>query len=126
VFVFATVTDEVEAWQRIFGGGPLAAFIGVLILASITLFVLLIRAKNAHLQTAIAVTPIAQKLEETVNKVVSGLESTTRVLERAIDIMEAMRGNAEGRNRAHSSEPEAAPHELTNPETSRGGRNDAG
>lgn len=42
------LTDQVKTWQDIFGGGPLAAFLGLTIIAVVTLFWMLGRS-NAKL-----------------------------------------------------------------------------
>ncbi len=68
----ATVTGEVEAWQAIFGGGPLAAFIGILLVAIITIFSLFIRqvgktatAEAEHRETLSTTVSLAAAMEHT-------------------------------------------------------------
>lgn len=128
----ADAVSSARSWQDLFITGEatplergLAAFVAILIIANIVQYIQHQRTQNRHLATAIAVTPIAQKLDATVDKVIEVTESNTRVLERAIDVLEAVRGSAHTRRRAHSPKAqEETPNEVPHTEAGRGDGND--
>lgn len=66
------LSDQVKSWQEIFGGGPLAAFLGLMIVALVAIFGLYIRANGKlqaeqrdHLETVRTVTALTGAMERT-------------------------------------------------------------
>ena len=73
--------ETVHTLSTLLGGGPVAVFCAVLILAVCILFVLLIRAKDAHLRTAVQAMGLASQLELTVRQNTESLNENTEALE---------------------------------------------
>lgn len=96
---------------ELFGGGPIAAAIAVLLVAIVALAVLLVRSQRAHLRTATALIPIGEKLQ-------AAIQRNTEVLEESVDVMrqsvtesrairlerERVRGERRGRKRDEGRE----------------------
>lgn len=72
MLLLADLTGQVKTWQEIFGGGPLAAFLGLMIVALVAVFGLYIRSngklqteQRQHLDTTKTVTALAAAMENT-------------------------------------------------------------
>lgn len=70
--LLAGLSDQVKSWQEIFGGGPLAAFLGLMIIALVGVFGLYVRAngklqteQKSHLETVRTVTALTGAMERT-------------------------------------------------------------
>lgn len=68
----AGLSDQVKSWQEIFGGGPIAAFLGLMIVALVAVFGLYIRSngklqreQTSHLETVRTVTQLTGAMERT-------------------------------------------------------------
>lgn len=72
LLLLADLSSQVKTWQEIFGGGPLAAFLGLMIVALVTIFGLYVRSngkllteKDDHAKTIRAVTELAGAMSNT-------------------------------------------------------------
>lgn len=70
--------ETVRSVSALLGGGPVAVFCAVLMCAVVVLFVLLIRAKDAHLRTAMEALGLVSKLETTLKENTDALEEMAR------------------------------------------------
>lgn len=76
-----TPIEQLKALQEVFGGGLLGAIVGLTILAFLALFTLYVRAKNAHLETAVKLEPIVKLLPELIAEATEELKAAREVLE---------------------------------------------
>lgn len=72
MLLLGDLASQVKTWQDIFGGGPLAAFLGLLIVALVAVFGLYIRSngkllkeKDDHAETIRTVTVLTGAMERT-------------------------------------------------------------
>lgn len=82
--------DSIERLTALFGGGPQAAFVAVLLFACGALFLALMRANRAHLQTALSAIPVMTKLEETLARSTRATEEAVEQAKRSHAIFDAL------------------------------------
>lgn len=76
--------DKVREITELFGGGPLAAFIALLCVAVVVLFVALQRSEREHLKSNHRMTEVAEKLGVIIGENTAVLRSCEEELERAL------------------------------------------
>ncbi len=72
MLLLAGLLEQVKGWQELFGGGPLAAFLGLMILAIVAIFGLYIRANGkaqreaaSHIETLRTTAALTVAIERT-------------------------------------------------------------
>lgn len=89
------VIDQVLKWQEVFGGGPLAAFLGLTVLSTICCFGLYIRANGKlqreqrdHLETVKTSSSLAAAVERAWSEQLRQNAAAATLQERAIGALE--------------------------------------
>ncbi len=92
--LLGVLTEEVQAWQTIFGGGPLAAFIGILLVACVTLFWFYVRAnrrvsqeQTEHLATVRETVALTVAMEHTWREQLQKDEEATALQSKTVDTL---------------------------------------
>lgn len=86
--------------QDVLGGGPVAGLLAIQFAAIVVLFVLLLREKNAHVRTAVAVIPIADKMNATIARNTDTLAEATDALDDALLVVRSLQGSVQTPARA--------------------------
>lgn len=89
----ADILGQVKTWQEIFGGGPLAAFLGVMLSACIAFLGLyirsnqaLLREKDSHAETIRTTTALAAAMERTWAEQLRTASAATEAARSAVDL----------------------------------------
>lgn len=111
--------EQLERLAVFFGGGPQAAIAALMAVAVAVLFTLLMRAKRDHLQTALMLGPIAQKMElalqgfhhrlstntEQAKAMADELQELKDQVTRMVVVFDALQERAAGRGRGGPNKP---------------------
>jgi hypothetical protein len=76
--------------QELFGGGPLAAFIAILIVGIVALWWQLLKSQRAHIALAVQIIPLVEKLNTTVSNNAEVIENAADVFKTAIEVFRAL------------------------------------
>ncbi len=94
MLLLAGLAEQVQVWQEIFGGGPLAAFIGVLLVAVVTIFWLYVRAigrlakeQSGHLDTVRETVALTIAMEHTWSEQLKKNEADDDLQRKTIDAL---------------------------------------
>lgn len=92
MLLLADLAGQVKTWQDIFGGGPLAAFLGLMIVAQVVTFGLYIRSngkvlkeKDDHAATIRTVITLSGAIERTWSDQLRKDEEAQRANQQAVD-----------------------------------------
>lgn len=107
---------DLAGLKEFFGGGLSGAIAAVLLLGCAILFRALQKSQAAHLETALRLGPIADKLAEQVRINSEQLRKSTEILERASTLFEAalsrLQASAAGRARVQNQPTKPRPGGL--------------